>query len=388
MRVKSLQILRFAQNDSQRLMNALEGRKLGVNQLQKLRPLIIQQNLDALLVSKIENYRYLSGFTGSSGWLLISRNQAILATDFRYTEQAKKEAPQFDVVQIKGDLNDWLPRLTSEFGWRKLGFESSFVPFAVYQHVSKAIKTRKFKLELIPTTNLVENLRFIKGKDELELITKAVKLTDTVFSQIKSSIKPGVTEKEAAWEIERCLRETGSDGIAFDIIVASGPNSALPHAKPTEKVICANEPVLIDMGAKVNGYCSDFSRTLCFGKADKMLTEVYNIVLRSQLTAIEGIKTGMTANKVDKLARDVITQAGYGDAFGHGLGHGIGLEVHECPALGPSSHDLLTNGMVFTVEPGIYIPGWGGVRIEDVVSLQGGKARVLTRSDKAMEVIT
>lgn len=361
---------------------------MGVNRLQKLRPLIIQQNLDALLVSKIENYRYLSGFSGSSGWLLISDNQAILATDFRYTEQAKKEASQFDVIQIKGDLNDWLPRLASEFGWRKLGFEANFVPFAVYQHVSKAIKTRKFKLELIPTTDLVENLRSIKGKAELGLITKAVELTDTVFAQIKSSIKPGVTEKEAAWEIEKRLRETGSDEIAFDIIVASGPNSALPHAKPTDKVICVNEPVLIDMGAKLNGYCSDFSRTLCFGKADKMLTEVYNIVLRSQLTAIEGIKTGMTANKVDKLARDVITQTGYGDAFGHGLGHGIGLEVHECPALGPSSHDLLTDGMVFTVEPGIYIPGWGGVRIEDVVSLQGGKARVLTRSEKTIEVIT
>jgi len=386
--VKGLQILRFAQNDSRRLMNAPEGRKLGINRLSRLRPLIIQQNLDALLVSKTENYRYLSGFTGSSGWLLISDNQAILATDFRYTEQAKKEVPQFNVIQIKGDLNDWLPELASEFGWQKLGFEANSVPFAIYQHVSKAIKTGKFKLELIPTTDLVENLRSIKGKDELELITKAVKLTDTVFARIKSTIKPGITEKEAAWEIEKHLRETGSDGIAFDIIVASGPNSALPHAKPTDKVICANEPVLIDMGAKLDGYYSDFSRTLCFGKPDKMLTEVYNIVLRSQLTAIEGIKTGMTANKADKLARDVIEQAGYGDAFGHGLGHGIGLEVHECPALGPHSPDLLTDGMVFTIEPGIYIPGWGGVRIEDVVSLQEGKARMLTRSDKAMEVVT
>jgi len=361
---------------------------LGLNRLQKLRPLIIQQNLDALLVSKIENYRYLSGFTGSSGWLLISNKKAILATDFRYTEQARKEAPQFEIVQVRADLTDWLPELASEFGWRRLGFEANFVPFAVYQHVSKAIKTGKFKLELIPTADLVENLRSIKAKDELELITKAVKLTDTVLSQIKSNIKPGITEKEAAWEIEKYLRENGSDGIAFDIIMASGPNSALPHAKPSDKVICANEPVLIDMGAKVNGYCSDFSRTFCFGKADKMLTEVYNVVLKSQLTAIEGVKTGMAANMVDKLARDVIKQAGYGDAFGHSLGHGIGLEVHECPALGPGSQDLLADGMVFTIEPGIYIPGWGGVRIEDVVSLQGGKATVLTRSDKAIEVIT
>jgi len=386
--VKGLQILRFAQNDSQRLMNALEGRKLGVNRLQKLRPLIVQQNLDALLVSKIENYRYLSGFTGSSGWLLISHNQAALATDFRYIEQAKKEVPDFNIIQIKGDLSDWLPKLVSEFRWRKLGFEANFVPYAVYQRLGKIIETKKVNVQLIPTTNLVENLRSIKGKNELRLIARAVELTDTVFAQIKSNIKPGMTEKEVAWEAEKRLRENGSDGIAFDIIVASGPNSALPHAKPTKRAIRPNEPVLIDMGAKFDGYCSDFSRTLCFGKPDETLTRIYDIVLKAQLTAIERIKTGMKASKADKLARDVIQQAGYGNAFGHGLGHGIGLEVHELPALGPSSDDLLTDGMVFTVEPGIYISRWGGVRIEDAVSLQQGKATVLTRSEKAVEVIT
>jgi len=385
--VKSLQILRFAQNDSQRLMNALEGRKLGVNRLQKLRPLIVQQNLDALLVSKMENYRYLSGFTGSSGWLLISHNQAVLATDFRYIEQARTEAPDFNITQIKGDLNDWLPKLVSEFRWRRLGFEANFVPFAVYHHLGKIIKSKRFKVELIPTTNLVEDLRSIKEENELRFIAKAVELTDTVFAQIKSIIEPGITEKEAAWETEKRLRENGSDGIAFDIIVASGPNSALPHAKPSERTIRPNEPVLIDMGARLDGYCSDFSRTLCFGKPDKTLTKIYDIVLKAQLTAIEGIKTGMKASEADKLARGVIQQAGYGNAFGHGLGHGIGLEVHEFPALGPNSDDLLTDGMVFTVEPGIYISEWGGVRIEDVVSLQEGKVTVLTRSEKAMEVI-
>ncbi len=356
---------------------------MGVNRLQKLRPLIIQQNLDALLVSKVENYRYLSGFTGSSGWLLISHNQAVLATDFRYIEQAKKEAPDFNVIQIKGDLNDWLPKLVSEFRWRKLGFEANFVPFAVYQRLGKIIKSKRFKVELIPTTDLVENLRSIKEENELIFIARAVELTDTVFTQIKSIIKPGITEKESAWETEKRLRENGSDGIAFDIVVASGANSALPHAKPAERAICPNEPVLIDMGARLDGYCSDFSRTLCFGKPDKTLTKIYDIVLKAQLTAIEGIKTGMKASEADKLARDVIQQAGYGNAFGHGLGHGIGLEVHEFPVLGPASDDLLTDGMVFTVEPGIYISKWGGVRIEDVVSLQEGKATVLTRSEKA-----
>lgn len=359
---------------------------MGIKRLQKLRPAIIHQNLDALLVSKIENYYYLSGFTGSSGWLLISDSHAILATDFRYIEQAKKEAPDFNIIQIKGDVDDWLPGLASEFRWRKLGFEANFVPFAVYRRLRETVETKRSKLELIPTTNLVENLRSIKEKEELEAITKATELTDTAFTQIKSNIKPGITEKEAAWEIEKYLRESGSEGIAFDIIVASGLNSALPHAKPTERVIRPYEPVLIDMGAKLDGYCSDFSRTLCFGKPDKTLTDIYNIVLRAQLTAIRGIKTDIEANQVDKLAREVIEQSGYGNNFGHGLGHGVGLEVHEFPALGPSSHDSLTNGMVFTIEPGIYIPGWGGVRIEDVVSLQEGKVTVLTKSEKTLEV--
>lgn len=352
--------------------------------LSKLRPVIAQQNLDALLVSKMENCRYLSGFSGSSGWLLISQNQAVLATDFRYLEQAKKEAPDFNITQIKGDLAHWLPELTSEFGWRKLGFEANTLAFAVYGQLNEKITAKQIKLELISTTNLVENLRSVKEESELELIIKAVELTDAAFNQVKSGIRPGITEKQAAWEIEKYLREGGSDGIAFDVIVASGPNSALPHARPTERVICPGEPVIIDMGAKLDGYYSDFSRTLCFGKPDKTLIELYNIVLKAQLTAIGGIRTGMTASEADKLARDVIEQAGYGKDFGHGSGHGIGLEVHEAPAIGPTSQDSLTDGMVFTVEPGIYIPGWGGVRIEDVVSLEKGRAKLLTKSEKVL----
>ncbi len=356
------------------------------DRLSKLRPVIAQQGLEALLVSKRENCRYLSGFSGE-GHLLISPHQAVLATDFRYLEQAKKEAPGFNITPIKGDLARWLPRLASESGWHKLGFEANTLTFATCSQLNEKLTDEQIKLELIPTTKLVEDLRSVKEEGELELIIKAVGLTDAAFRRAKSGIRPGITEKQAAWEIEKSLREGGSDGLAFDVIVASGPNSALPHARPTERVIRPGEPVIIDMGAKLDGYCSDFTRTLCFEKATQTLVEIYNIVLKAQLTAIGEIRTGMKAAEVDRLAREVIEQAGHGDAFGHGLGHGVGLETHESPSLGPASPDLLADGMVFTLEPAIYLPGWGGVRIEDMVSLKEGRVRVLTGTEKEMEVI-
>jgi Xaa-Pro aminopeptidase len=189
-------------------------------------------------------------------------------------------------------------------------------------------------------------------------------------------------EKEIAWEIEKILRQEGSEGIAFEIIVASGPNSALPHARPTERMIRSGEPLLIDMGARISGYCSDLSRTLFLGKADRPFREIYDIVFKAQATAIEEVESGMDASQADRLARSVIEQAGHGDEFGHGLGHGVGLAVHEFPRLGLGSSDLLADGMVFTIEPGIYLVGQGGVRIEDMVVLENGKARVLTRASK------
>ena len=367
-------------------------RKLGISRLQKLRPLITERGLDTLLVSQPENCRYLCGFTGE-GHLFISSSHALLITDSRYTEQAKEEASGFEIIQIKGGLSDWLPDLVADFGWHKLGFEANFISYDSYYKLSEAIKTEQLNFELVPTTSLVERLRAIKEPEELELILKAVDLTDAAFEYAKSLIHPGVTEKESAWEIEKFLRQKGSEEVPFDLIVASGPNSALPHAKPTEREIRSGEPVLIDMGAKISGYCSDFSRTLSLRaqrsnlKADKTLQQIYNIVLKAQTTAIEGIESGIDASQADRLARDVIEQAGYGDAFGHSLGHGVGLAVHEFPALASNSRDCLLNGMVFTIEPGIYIPEWGGVRIEDMVILEEGRARVLTKSEKIMEII-
>jgi Xaa-Pro aminopeptidase len=361
-----------------------EKRKSRIKRLHKLRMSIAEKELDALLISQPENLRYLSGFTGSPGWLLISGGDAILVLDFLYVEQAKGESPGFEIIQIKQELHDWLPGLVSDLGWHKLGFEANLISYDGYHKLSEAIKTKQINLELIPTTGIVEQLRSIKEPAELGFITKAVELADAAFEQAKALIRPGITEKEIAWEIEKILRQEGSEGIPFEIIVASGPNSALPHARPTEKTICSGEPVLIDMGARISGYCSDLSRTLLLGKADKTFREIYNIVLKAQATAIERIESGMNASQVDSLARSVIEQAGYGDAFGHGLGHGVGLAIHEFPRLGLSSSDLLTDGMVFTAEPGIYLAGQGGVRIEDMVVLENGKARVLTRASKSI----
>jgi Xaa-Pro aminopeptidase len=211
-----------------------------------------------------------------------------------------------------------------------------------------------------------------------------VEITDDAFEYVSGIIDVGMSEEAVAWEIEKFLRENGSQAVPFDIIVASGPNSALPHAKPSPRPICAGEPVVIDIGARVGGYSSDLSRTICLGSPDDTFNKVYDIVLGAQLAALAIIKQGMTGDEADRLARTVIEEAGYGEAFGHGLGHGIGLASHEQPRLGPKSSERLTDGMVFTIEPGIYLAGWGGVRVEDVILMEEGKVRVMSKARKAV----
>jgi Xaa-Pro aminopeptidase len=357
-----------------------------VNRLQRLRQSLVQHELDVLIVSQPENRRYLSGFTGSAGWLLISASNAFLAVDFRYVEQAEKEASDFDVVYVKGDLVNWLLKLASDLGFKKVGFEADHISFAIYQQLYKVLGDSNRQIQLIPTNGLVESVRAVKEHEEIKFIAEAVRLADAAFDHAKSIIRTGVSEKEIAWKLERFLREMGSESIPFDIIVASGSNAASPHAKPSEKVILGGEPVVIDLGARVNGYCSDLSRTFCLGDADETFSKIYDIVLGAQLTALAAITAGMSGDLADRLARTVVEEAGYSDAFGHGLGHGVGLGAHESPRLGPSSSDLLTDGMVFTIEPGIYIPGWGGVRIEDTVVMENGKAKALTMSEKIANI--
>jgi len=354
------------------------------NRQQKLRQGLVERQVDAILISQPENRYYLSGFAGSAGFLLITPRDAVLATDFRYTEQAKIQAPDYQVFQIAGDTADWLPKLLAEFNLKRLGFEAGDITFATYRQFNDILGKAEPSLELVPVEGLVESLRAKKEPEEIELITKAVELTENALEYVTAVIHRGMMEKELAWEIEKFLREKGGEAVPFDLIVASGPNSALPHAKPSPRTIGAGEPVVIDIGAKCGSYCADLSRTICLSPRDDTFNRVFDTVLRAQEAALMAIREGMTGDEADSLARKVIEQAGYGEAFGHALGHGIGLAPHELPRLGPRSPERLADGMAFTVEPGIYLVGWGGVRIEDDVVMENGKARVISKGARTL----
>jgi Xaa-Pro aminopeptidase len=352
------------------------------NRLQKLRQGLAEKEIDAIFISQPENRYYLSGFDGSCGYLLITPKSKILATDFRYLEQVKTQAPDYEIFPIINDIADWFPKLVAELDLKRLGFEAGHVTFAMHRKLTDILKPSQLKL--VPVDGLVESLRAIKEPEEIEFITKAAEITDSAFAYIEKTIRIGMSEQEVAWEIEKFLRENGSQTIPFDVIVAAGPNSALPHAKPSRHTIQSGEPVIIDMGARCGGYGSDLSRTICLGRHYDTFGKVYNTVLGAQLATLAIIKEGMTGERADSLAQTVIEQAGYSQAFGHGLGHGLGLASHESPRLGPNSAELLTSGMVFTVEPGIYLAGWGGVRIEDAVVMENGKPRVISKARKEM----
>ncbi len=352
------------------------------NRLKKLHQSLAEKEIDGIFISQPENRCYLSGFDGSAGYLLITSGDTILATDFRYIEQVKIQAPDYRIFKITGNTSDWFPQLVAELDLNRLGFEAGHITFALYRQLSDILNKVQCQLQLIPVDGLVESLRAVKEPEEIELITKAAEITDRAFEYIENVVHTGMTEKELAWEIEKFMRENGSQTLPFELIVASGPNSALPHAKPSQRQINSGEPVVIDIGARIGGYSSDLSRTICLGNPDNTFKKVYDTVLGAQLAAIAIIKEGMSGDEADSLARVVIEQAGYGEAFGHALGHGVGLAEHEQPRLGPNSTEPLTSGMVFTIEPGIYLPGWGGVRIEDLVVMENGKIRVVSKARK------
>jgi len=351
------------------------------NRIQRLRQGLDEKQIDAVFISQPENRRYLSGFDGSAGFLLITPKDKILATDFRYTAQAKNQAPDYEIFLVTNDINDWFPQLVAELKIKRLGFEAGHVSFALHRQLCDILNKGKSPIKLIPVEGMVESLRAIKEPEEIELITRAAAISDAAMEYIRDKIQPGMTEKEIAWEIERFMREKDSQTIPFDIIVASGKNSALPHARPSTKTINKGEPIMIDIGARIEGYCSDLSRTICLGTPGTF-KKLYDTVLGAQLGAMAIIKEGMTGAEADNLARVIIEEAGYGEAFGHGLGHGIGLAPHEPPRLGPNSSDKLSNGMVFTIEPGIYLDKWGGVRIEDLVIMGKGKLTQISKAKK------
>jgi len=332
------------------------------------------------------NRRYLSGFTGSMGWLLITADAAFIAVDFRYFEQAQREAPGFALFRGNNSLVKWLAPLLGEANLigKRVGFEPAGVTVASFQAMKKAVDAMPpgERPKLLAAPPIVEEMRAIKEPEEIAAIQRAVDLADEAFQAVAARIEPGWSEKQVAWEIEKYAREHGAEGMSFETIVAAGPWGAMPHAQPRDRPIQAGEPVVIDMGVRVGGYCSDLTRTIVVGGRDRKFEEIYDIVLTAQLTAEELVRSGMGGEEAHMLALNVIAEAGYGENFGHGLGHGVGLLVHEAPRLARTSKDELKDGMVVTIEPGIYISGWGGVRIEDMVLIENGKARVMSHAPK------
>ena len=352
--------------------------------VERLRGTLTKHELDGALISNPQNRRYLSGFTGSAGYLLITHDDTVIATDFRYYEQSEQQAPGFRLHKTVGGFDAWVPPLFAGLAGKKIAFEAGDMTVATHQAFKKALASlpESERPQLVPTPNLVESLRIFKEPDEVVALQRAVDLGDAAFTDVAQRVEPGWTERQVAWEIEKYIREHGGDGLSFDTIVAGGPWGAMPHAYPRDRKLEAGEGVVIDMGCDVDGYMSDLTRTIFLGKPDDQFKRIYDIVLTAQLTAEEMVKPGMTGETCHMIAHNVIEAAGYGDTFGHGLGHGIGLQVHEAPRVARTSDDELKDNMVFTIEPGIYVTGWGGVRIEDMVVLENGKARVMSRAPK------
>lgn len=363
------------------------------SRIQKVREILVEKAIDALMVLIEENRRYLSGFTGedhqfdeSAGALLISADGLILATDTRFELQAANESPFYEVVVYRNGLAKELPGLVDRMNVRKLGIESARVTVNQLEKFKKELTDAGRQVNLVPLEDSVEKFRQIKTPAEIDQTRKALALAEAIYIEVARSLKPGMTEKQIAWAMERGMREAGADSLSFPVIVASGPNSALPHAIPTDRPIVMGEPILFDWGARLEGYCSDTSRTVILGEPDDTFLKVYNTVLDAQQLAIKSICAGANSKAVDAVARDYIASKGYGDRFGHGLGHGTGLAVHEGPRLSPLKEMVLEAGMLVTVEPGIYIPGWGGVRIENQVVVGEDGPLVLNRLSTAYDV--
>lgn len=361
----------------------LVERNENMPQLKKLKDQFDSFQIDAMLITSDINRRYVTGFTGTAGAVIITKDKQILITDFRYVEQAKTQAPHFEIVQHTKPLYEEICTIVERLGIKKLGFEQDHVVYRTFRQLEQLLT----KTELVPVSALVEMLRMQKTEEELQLIKQAAAIADETFAYIITFIQEGRTEREVANEIEMYMRKLGATSSSFDIIVASGQRSALPHGVASEKVIQKGELVTLDFGALYKGYCSDITRTIAVGEPSETLSEIYHVVLHAQQKGMEMIKAGMTGKEADAITRDYIAEKGYGAYFGHSTGHGIGLEIHEGPALSIKSNTVLKPGMVVTVEPGIYIPNVGGVRIEDDIVITADGNEPLTHSDKQLIIV-
>ncbi|MFA5863863.1 MAG: aminopeptidase P family protein [Phycisphaerae bacterium] len=338
----------------------------------------------AVLLTTQPNIFYFTNFTGHDSWAILTPEKTIILTDGRYTLQAKQESPLARVFVRKGPMVPFFNEALAKTAIKKVAFLGDEISLGLMDKLTNTCKKTKW---LKMSSRSILDLRVIKSPDEIVRICRAIAIAQEAYTGLLSDLKPGMTENEAAAELEYRLRMWGAEKASFETIIACGPNAAKPHARTSNSKLVAGKPIVIDFGALANGYCSDLTRTICLGKMPPALKDIYKICLEAQLAGIEAIKPGVRADTVDAAARKVITLAGYGKFFNHGLGHGLGLEVHEGPTLNRISRDTLQPGMIVTVEPGIYIPGKGGVRIEDDVLVTETGFKVLSSLPKEPDCI-
>jgi Xaa-Pro aminopeptidase len=356
-----------------------------VKRILKFRSKMQEKGLDAALLIGDPNRNYMSGFKGDESFSLITKDKAIFMVDSRFIEQATNEVKDYDVVEYSKNgetLYKYLQKLVNELNIKKLGFEEDIVTYLRYKSIMKATAC-----DLIPLNGMVEELRVVKNEDEIDIMQKAADIADAAFSHMLEFIKIGMTEREIGIELEFTMKKLGASGLSFPSIVASGARSSLPHGQATDKKIADGEFLTLDFGCVYNEYCSDMTRTVAIGNITAEMKKIYSIVLEAQMEALKSYKSGVTGKSVDKVARDIIKSYGYGDKFGHSLGHGVGRQIHEQPAISSKSEKLLQTGMVVTDEPGIYISGFCGVRIEDILVITDEGSRVLSKSPKDLKCI-
>lgn len=347
----------------------------------KLRELMNKKGIDGVLLVGDANRNYLSGFTGDESFSVITADKAFFITDSRFTEQAKQQVKDYEVLEYSKNttFGDFLGDLVNKNNIKKLGFEEDVLSFSSY-----SLYKSKVSCELVPMEGIVEEIRVVKDESELEVLRKAAEIADKAFEHIVKFIKPGMTEREIGLELEFFMKKLGATALSFPSIVASGVRSSLPHGVATEKVVKEGEFLTLDYGCVFEGYCSDMTRTLVIGEPTEKMVEIYNVVLEAQERALKAFKPGVPAIEVDKVARDYITEKGYGSYFGHSLGHGVGRQIHEAPMVGYRNAKELQAGMVVTDEPGIYIPDLGGVRIEDLLLIKEDGIEILSKSPKQL----
>lgn len=353
-----------------------------INRVNNLREEMKSEGISSFLITSPYNLRYLTGFTGTTGLALIGLEEAFFITDFRYTEQAAKQCVGFEIVKNVGPILEVVADLVESKNIENLGFEESFVPFKQYVELEGLLE-----VDLIPVSGMVEELREVKDEEEIAIVEKACEIADKAFSHILTYIKPGMTEIQVANELDFYMRSLGASSVSFETIVASGLRSAMPHGVASEKVIEQGDMITIDFGCYYNGYVSDMTRTISLGEPSVKLREIYNVVKEAQQKVLDVAKPGMTGVELDAVARDYIASKGYGEAFGHSTGHGIGLEIHEGPNVSKLAEKAFVPGNIITNEPGIYLPGIGGVRIEDDMLVTENGIKRLTHSEKELIIL-